>query len=46
MPDILDTSLQLEYITIQQFERADQLTSEIIKILITMMKKLKSEEVA
>lgn len=42
----LDTSLQLEYINSQQFRQADELTSVIIKILITMMKKLKSNEVA
>lgn len=42
----LDTSLQNSYISQKQYIQATELTQEIIRILIAMMKRLKNNEVA
>lgn len=41
----LETSFQNYYISQHQYVQADELTQEIIKILIVMMKRLKNNEV-
>lgn len=42
----LDVALQNRYISKQQYNQANELTQQIIKILVVIMKKLKSSYVA